>query len=97
MSDLEDLAALLNYVEELERQRARTSKKKSQTCSLNREGKTTFALLAKDESTVRSEFACYVPRTLNLTVAAYRTLVQFLKRTVPVPLRKRRTVLPSKN
>ena len=95
MSDLEDLAALLNYVEELERQRARTSKKKSQTCSLSREGKTIFALIAKDGSTVRSEFACYVPRTLNRTVAAYRTSVQFLKRTVPV--RKRRTILPSKN
>ena len=35
--------------------------------------------------TVRSEFAYYVPRTLNHTVPAYRTSVQFLKRTVPVP------------
>ena len=33
--------------------------------------------------TVRSEFAYYVPRTLNRTVPAYRTSVQFLKRTVP--------------
>ena len=33
--------------------------------------------------TVRSEFACYVPSTLNRTAPAYRTLVQFLKRTVP--------------
>ena len=37
----------------------------------------------KDGSTVRSEFAYYVPRTLNRTVPAYRTSVQFLKRTVP--------------
>ena len=55
----------------------------------------------KDGSTVRSDFACYVPRTLNRTVPAYRTSGQFLKRTVPVPLQKRRnvpayrTVLPS--
>ena len=34
-------------------------------------------------STVRTEFAYYVPRTLNCTVPAYRTSVQFLKRTVP--------------
>ena len=40
--------------------------------------------------TVRSEFAYYVPRTLNRTVPAYRTSVQFLKRTVP--FQKRRTV-----
>ena len=33
--------------------------------------------------TVRSEFAYYVPRTLNRTVPAYRTSIQFLKRTVP--------------
>ena len=33
--------------------------------------------------TVRSEFAYYVPRTLNRTIPAYRTSVQFLKRTVP--------------
>ena len=33
--------------------------------------------------TVRSEFAYYVPRTLNRTVPAYRTSVQVLKRTVP--------------
>ena len=33
--------------------------------------------------TVRSEFAYYVPRTLNRTAPAYRTSVQFLKRTVP--------------
>ena len=32
---------------------------------------------------VHSEFAYYVPRTLNRTVPAYRTSVQFLKRTVP--------------
>ena len=32
---------------------------------------------------VRLEFAYYVPRTLNRTVTAYRTSVQFLKRTVP--------------
>ena len=36
-----------------------------------------------DGSTVRSEFAYYVPRTVNRTVPAYRTSVQFLKRTVP--------------
>ena len=42
--------------------------------------------------TVRSEFAHYVPRTFNRTVPAYRTSVQFLKRTVPAPLQKRRTV-----
>ena len=33
--------------------------------------------------TVRLEFVYYVPRTMNRTVPAYRTLVQFLKRTVP--------------
>ena len=33
--------------------------------------------------TVRSEFAYYVPRTLYRTVPAYRTSVQFLKRSVP--------------
>ena len=32
---------------------------------------------------VRSEFAYYVPRTLNRTVPAYRTSFPFLKRTVP--------------
>ena len=32
--------------------------------------------------TVRSEFAYYVPHTLNRTVLAYRPSVQFLKRTV---------------
>ena len=48
--------------------------------------------------TVRSEFAYYVPWTLNRTVPAYRTSVQFLKRTIPyqrimpVPLKKKRTV-----
>ena len=42
--------------------------------------------------TVRSEFDYYVPRTFNRTVPAYRTSVQFLKRTVP--LQKRRTVPP---
>ena len=42
--------------------------------------------------TVRSEFACYVPRTLNRTVPAYRTLVQFLKHTVPELLQKKRIV-----
>ena len=41
---------------------------------------------------VRSEFAYYVPRTSNRTVPAYLTSVQFLKRTVPVPLQKRHTV-----
>ena len=43
--------------------------------------------------TVRSEFAYYVPRTLNRTVPAYRTSIQLLKRipyqrTAPVPLQK---------
>ena len=38
---------------------------------------------SKDGSTVRSEFAYYVPRTLNRTIPAYRTSVQFLERTVP--------------
>ena len=33
--------------------------------------------------TVRSEFAYYEPRTFNCSVPAYRTSVQFLKRTVP--------------
>ena len=32
---------------------------------------------------VCSEFAYYVPRTLNGTVLRYHTSVQFLKRTVP--------------
>ena len=32
---------------------------------------------------IRSEFAYYVPRILNRTVLAYRTSVQFWKRTVP--------------
>ena len=32
---------------------------------------------------IRSEFAYYVPRTLNRTVPTYRTSVQFLKPTVP--------------
>ena len=46
---------------------------------------------------VRSEFAYYVPRTLDHTVPAYRTSVQFLKRTVPTYrtstiTKKRRTV-----
>ena len=40
-------------------------------------------VLSKDGSTVRSEFAYYVPRTFNRTVPAYRTSVQFLKRTLP--------------
>ena len=40
-------------------------------------------VLSKDGSTVRPEFAYYVPRTFNRTVPAYRTSVQFLKRTVP--------------
>ena len=40
-------------------------------------------VLSKDGSTVRSEFAYYVPRIFNRTVPAYRTSVQFLKRTVP--------------
>ena len=34
-------------------------------------------------STIRSEFAYDVPRTFNRTVPAYRTSVQFLKRTIP--------------
>ena len=38
---------------------------------------------SKDGSTVRLEFAYYVPRTLNRTVPAYRISVQFLKRIVP--------------
>ena len=38
-----------------------------------------------------------VQRTLSRTVPAYRTSVQFLKRTVPVPLQKKRTVPFSKN
>ena len=38
---------------------------------------------SKDGSEVRSEFGYYVPRTLNCTVPAYRTSIQFLKRTVP--------------
>ena len=47
--------------------------------------------------TVRSEFAHYVPRTLNRTAPAYRNLVQFLKCTVPTYrtrtiTKKRRTV-----
>ena len=33
--------------------------------------------------TVRSEFAYYVPCTLNCTILVYRTSVQFLKRAVP--------------
>ena len=33
--------------------------------------------------TVRSEFAYYVPCTMNRTVPAYRTSVQVLKRTIP--------------
>ena len=40
-------------------------------------------VLSKDGSPVRSEFAYYVLRTFNRTVPAYRTSVQFLKRTVP--------------
>ena len=50
--------------------------------------------------TVRSEFAYYVPRTLNRTVPAYRTSVQFLKRTVPtyrtrtIPKKAYRTSVP---
>ena len=61
------------------------------------------ALQGWQYGTVRSEFAYFIPHTLNGTVPAYRTLVQFLKRrlpylrTVPVPLQKRRTVLLSKN
>ena len=54
-------------------------------------------VLSKDGRTVRSEFAYYVPRTFNRTAPAFRASVQFLKRTVPVPLQKRRTVLLSKN
>ena len=37
----------------------------------------------KNDSTVRSELAYYVSRTLNRTIPAYRTLVQFLMHTVP--------------
>ena len=33
---------------------------------------------------ILSEFAYYVPRTLNRTVPAYRTSVHFLKGTVPI-------------
>ena len=33
--------------------------------------------------TVRSEFAYFVPRTMNRTVPAYRPSVQVLKRIVP--------------
>ena len=57
------------------------------------------ALQGWQYGTVGSKFAYFVPRTLNRTVPAYRTLVQFLKRrlpylrTVPVPLQTRRTVL----
>ena len=42
-------------------------------------------MAGKDGSMVRSEteFEYYVPRTVNRTVPAYRTSVQFLKRTVP--------------
>ena len=40
------------------------------------------ARMAVRYGTVRSEFAYYVPRTLNRTVPAYRTSIQFLKRTV---------------
>ena len=32
---------------------------------------------------VRSKVACYVPSPFNRTVPAYRTSVQFLKRTAP--------------
>ena len=38
--------------------------------------------ITKDGSTARLDFAYFVPRTLNRTVPAYRTSVQFLKRTV---------------
>ena len=41
---------------------------------------------------ILSEFVYYVPRILNRIVSADRTSVQFLKRTVPVPLQKKRTV-----
>ena len=50
--------------------------------------------------TVRSEIAYYVPRTLNRIVPAYRTSVQFLKRTIPVTKKGvpyQRTVLYSKS
>ena len=40
-------------------------------------------LSSKDGSTVRSEFAYYVPRILNRTAPVYHTSVQFLKRIVP--------------
>ena len=42
-----------------------------------------IVVLIRDGSTVRSEFAYYVPRTFNRTVPLYRTSVQFLKCTVP--------------
>ena len=42
-----------------------------------------YLVMNKDGSTVRSEFAYYLPRTLNSTVPAYHTSVQFLKRIVP--------------
>ena len=45
--------------------------------------KKTCCVTGKDGRTVRSEFAYYVPRTLNRTVPVHRTSVQFLKRTVP--------------
>ena len=41
-----------------------------------------MAVSFKDGSTVRSEFAYYVPRSLNPTVPEYRTSVQLLKRSV---------------
>ena len=47
--------------------------------------------------TVHLEFAYYVPRTLNRTAPAYRTSVQFLKRTVPtrtIPKKAYRTSIP---
>ena len=52
-------------------------------CGLAPPNQKSWLHLCKDGSTVRSEFAYYVPRTLNRTVPAYRTSVQFLKRTVP--------------
>ena len=48
--------------------------------------------MAVPYSSLRSEFAYDVTRTLNRTVPAYRTSVQSYQRTVPVPLQKRHSV-----
>ena len=41
------------------------------------------SLFVRHQGMVHSEFAYYVPRTFNRTVPAYRTSIQFLKRTIP--------------